>query len=187
MTNDTYSLEGIRKYLLGQLPAPETERLDELSIADEECAELIRAVECDLFDAYVRGELHGSELDQWRSRYATTERGRESVRFAEALQSLATRPASSVLDGEYPEAKGSWTRSLLVAALVVLTSATVWQAFSNRTLRAQLASAASARDVLDRERERLDAAARQPAAAAQPSPPHQTPPRSSCSHRSCEA
>ena len=60
MTTETSSVQTIRDYLLGQLPESETERLDELSITDDECAERIRAVEHDLVDAFARGELAGS-------------------------------------------------------------------------------------------------------------------------------
>ena len=59
MTIETHSVQTIRDYLLGQLPESEAERLDELSITDDECAERIRAVEHDLVDAFARGELEG--------------------------------------------------------------------------------------------------------------------------------
>src|SRR5687768_11456621 len=88
MTTETPSVQTIRDYLLGQLPESESERLDELSITDEECAERIRAVEHDLVDAFARGELHGVLLTQFRSRDLTTPRRREATRFAQALQSL---------------------------------------------------------------------------------------------------
>ena len=88
MTTENYSVQTLRDYLLGQLSEPEAERLDELSIVDDVCAERIRAVEFDLVDAFARGELHGEVLEQFRSRYLTTPTGREAIRFAEALQSL---------------------------------------------------------------------------------------------------
>ena len=88
MSTETYSAETIRDYLLGQLAEAETERLDELSITDEECAERIRAVEHDLVDEFVRGELQGAVLEQFRSSYLTTPKRREATRIAEVLQSL---------------------------------------------------------------------------------------------------
>jgi len=180
MRNQTYSVESIRKYLLGQLPASETEQLDELSITDEECAEVIRAVEFDLFDAFVRGELHGMELEHFRTGYLSTARGREATRFAEALKSLAERSGQSALFkqsiGESPQTRASWTRWLLLAAVLVLATASAWQAFDNRALRARLAGVESAREVLERDRQRRDAEASQPLATVQPSAgPPQTP------------
>ena len=62
MTTETYSVQTIRDYLLGQLPESETERLDELTITDDQCAERVRAVEHDLVDAFARGELAGVVL-----------------------------------------------------------------------------------------------------------------------------
>ncbi len=45
------------RYLLGSLSEEEAERLDELGIADDAFAWRLRAVENDLVDGYVRGEL----------------------------------------------------------------------------------------------------------------------------------
>src|SRR5258706_8531231 len=97
MKNDTYSVEAIRKYLLGQLPESESDRLDELSIADDECADLIRAVEFDLIDAFVGGELHGAGLEYIRTVLLATPRGQEATRFAEALRSLPQQPEQTAL------------------------------------------------------------------------------------------
>jgi hypothetical protein len=44
------------EYLLGALPEAETERLDELSITDDEFTESLQVAETDLVDAYVLGE-----------------------------------------------------------------------------------------------------------------------------------
>jgi len=173
MTNDAYPVAVIRKYLLGQLPESETERLDEQSIADDECAELVRAVEYDLADAFVRGELHGTELEYFRARFMTTSRRREAVRFAEALQSLAVPSGQPRVPepshGERPAGGPRWTRWLLVAAVFVLAMASAWQAFDNRALRARLAGAESAREALERDRQRRDADASQRRATVQPS------------------
>ncbi len=73
------------RYLLGSLPEKEAERLDELSIADDEFAVRLHAVENDLVDEYVRGELSGETLDRFRSFYLSSTLRREKVRFAETL------------------------------------------------------------------------------------------------------
>ncbi len=176
MMTETYPVQTIRDYLLGQLPEAEAERLDELSITDDDCAERIRAVEHDLVDAFARGELHGVVLEQFRSTYLTTPRGREATRFAEALQSLdenpgwrgsseaGRAPATSVRD------KWRWRERLaLAAAVVMLATASVWLVLENRTLRARVTSAESSRDELQRDRQLREAAARQPAETVPPS------------------
>ncbi len=63
MNQVTYNYEAITQYLLGALPEEEAERLDELSFTSDEFAEALRAAEKDLVDAYLQGELTGTE---WR-------------------------------------------------------------------------------------------------------------------------
>src|SRR5215469_4441925 len=75
----------LTRYLLGGLDDNEAERLDELSIADDEFASRLQVAEDDLVDAYVHGELGGETLEQFRSFYLSSARRREKVQFAEAL------------------------------------------------------------------------------------------------------
>jgi len=78
------------RYLIGALPDVETERLDELSITDDDVASRLRALEHDLVDAYVKGELSGETLDLFRSHYLASPAQRERVRFAEVLSAHQT-------------------------------------------------------------------------------------------------
>jgi hypothetical protein len=73
------------RYLLGQLPEEETERLDELSIVGDEFACRLRDVENDLVDAYAGGELSGETLARFQSSYLSSAEGREKVKFAQVL------------------------------------------------------------------------------------------------------
>jgi hypothetical protein len=72
-------------YLLGLLPEKDAERLDELSIGDEDVASRLCAVENDLVDAYVRGRLLGNTLKQFESSYLATPRRHEKVMIARGL------------------------------------------------------------------------------------------------------
>ena len=177
MTPETPSVQTLRDYLLGQLSESESERLDELSITDEECAERIRAVEHDLVDAFARGELQGAVLEQFRSKYLTTPRRREATRFAKALQSLdensglssseASR-GSSTIAGE----KRRWRESLALAAAILLAIATVSLVLDNRTLRERASSAELHRDRALREAEARPAAdTPPPSTSREPSAP----------------
>jgi hypothetical protein len=87
----------LRRYLLGALPPDETERLDELCIADEDFAARLSAVENDLVDAYVQGELSGDTLERFRTSYLSSPQRREKVTFAQSLNSFASAnpPAGS--------------------------------------------------------------------------------------------
>ncbi len=75
----------LTSYLLGELSQDETERLDELSITDDEIALRLDAVEAELVDAHVRGELSAEESARVSAYYAATARRREKIEFARAL------------------------------------------------------------------------------------------------------
>jgi hypothetical protein len=182
MTTENYSVQTLRDYLCGLLPEPESERLDELSITDDECAERLRAVEHDLVDGFARGELQGAVLEQFRSTYLTTPRGREAIRFSEALQTLVANsgPGASSEPDRAPTSlvreKHRWRERLaLAAAVVMLAAASVWLFLDNRMLRVRVTTAESARDELQRDRQLREAEARRradtpPPASRQSSP-----------------
>ena len=79
-------------YLLGAVSAEDAERLDALSITDGDIAWRLSACEDDLLDSYVRGELSGEKLEQFRSVYLRGQR-LAKVKFAESLCRLADRGA----------------------------------------------------------------------------------------------
>src|SRR6185312_11291078 len=80
--------EQIVRYLLGALSEQETERLDQLSIADDEFAQHLSTVEDDLVDAYANGELTGETLERFEATYSRSSSRRERVRFARAIAAL---------------------------------------------------------------------------------------------------
>src|SRR5215831_5818939 len=88
-----YDDQLLARYLLGALPAEETEWLDELSIVDEEVAARLSAIEYDLVDAYVRGETRGEDLARFESFYLSSAKRREKVQFARALLERETGTA----------------------------------------------------------------------------------------------
>ena len=173
MTIEKYSVQTLRDYLLGHLPEPEAERLDELSITDEECAERIRAAEHDLVDAFARGELNQAASEQFRTRYLTTPRGRAATRFAEALQSRDENFGRGGLSGRGPMLdRERWHgrgRMALAAAAILLTLASTWLLLDNRMLRARATSAEAASHQLQRERQLQEAEANRPTEIAPPS------------------
>ncbi len=65
----TASDQLVTQYLLGSLSSEETERLDELSLADDEFAGRLQVLENELIDAYVEGELSGQTLEHFNSFY----------------------------------------------------------------------------------------------------------------------
>src|SRR5579885_901266 len=81
----------LTRYLLGSLPAAEAERLDELSVTDEEVAEALRSVENDLVDAYVHGELDEAARAQFKTHYLASPLRRERVAFAQDFKAYGER------------------------------------------------------------------------------------------------
>jgi hypothetical protein len=84
------------RYLLGALPEEEAERLDEMSVANDDFAWRLRGIENDLVDSYVRSELAGETLHQFKSFYMASARRRAKVAFAEGLRrfQLGNAPAN---------------------------------------------------------------------------------------------
>ena len=70
------------RYLLRLLPEEDAERIDDLSISDDEVSWRLRVVENDLVDAYVSGTLTGETVERFESFYLSSERRRQKVKFA---------------------------------------------------------------------------------------------------------
>lgn len=87
-------------YLLGTLPSQEAELLDERSIADEEFYLRLDAVENDLVDSYVRGELAGETLERFKVGYLSSPSRVQRVEFARALVQLERRRSAGVATEE---------------------------------------------------------------------------------------
>jgi len=83
------------RYLLGLLPAKDAERLDELTVADDEMAWRLRVAENDLVDAYVSGTLTGQRRERFESFYLSSEHRRRKVRFARSFLASVERDAEA--------------------------------------------------------------------------------------------
>lgn len=88
-----YGEQLLTRYLLGALPAEEAERLDALSIADDEFAWCLSAVENDLVDDFVQGELLGETLEQFKTFYLSSPKRLEKVAFAKTFLRLDEKAA----------------------------------------------------------------------------------------------
>lgn len=85
----------ITDYLLGASSDADTEILDEMSLTDSEFVERSQAVENDLVDGYLRGELPADEAARFTSHYLASPRRRDKVRFAQTLVAYAEKAATS--------------------------------------------------------------------------------------------
>jgi hypothetical protein len=173
----------LSRYLLGSLPAQEAERLDELSIADDEFALRLDAVENDLVDAYARGDLSGDALEQFQKFYLSSPRRREKVEFARIFLRFAEKTASAVagattqpaIPSAQPADQTSRTRSPwrqltiprlglqwgLAAAALVMLLATSYQFVENERLRQQAAEARNQQTALNQRTQDLESQLRE--------------------------
>jgi hypothetical protein len=87
--------ERLQDYLLGLLPEDEVERLDEESIADDEIAARLSAVEDDLVDAYITEKLDQSTRARFETVYLMSPRRRERVKFARRFLAAVDRISTS--------------------------------------------------------------------------------------------
>jgi hypothetical protein len=165
----------IREHLLGRLPEKEAERLDELSIADDDFALRLTATENDLVDAYVRGELPAESRDRFRSFYLASPKRREKVRFAEALLAREKRVATgkaatetAVSGADQPDQTFSrWSerrlgllqwvpRWGLAAAVLILLMAAASLLVQNRRLNTQITQVNAERAQLVQKQQELE-------------------------------
>lgn len=143
----------LTRYLLGDLPQEESERLDELSIADGDFCYRLNAAEDDLVDSYVKGELDSKSMERFCTVYLSSPKRREKVRFAKTLAAVAERQDSTAPPRSFttPLVIPRWAfGSLAAAALLALGLLTL----DDVRLRSRVDQARSENAVLaQRERE----------------------------------
>lgn len=92
-----YDDQLLTQYLLGGLPAEQTERLDELSIANDDFAWRLAQIENNLVDDFVRGKLDRQTLQRFHTFYLQSSIRRRKVEMAEGffrLQNKLAKPAA---------------------------------------------------------------------------------------------
>jgi hypothetical protein len=99
--------ERLQDYLLGLLPEEEVERLDEESIADDDVAARLSAVEDDLVDAYITETLDQSTRARFETVYLMSPQRRDKVKFARrflaAVDRMSTPSGGAVSAATGPE------------------------------------------------------------------------------------
>src|SRR5262249_30026514 len=110
------------RYLLGMLSPDEADRIDELSVVDDDIAARLRNVEDDLVDGYVRGALSGDMLQRFESHYLSSPLRRERVSFARQFVPAVDRAmptAGSVAPGRSMRTAGIGAPATAAAGLPV--------------------------------------------------------------------
>jgi len=98
MKEKMHDLGVITDYLLKALPEEELERFDELSVTDDQFVDELHLVENELLDSYVRGNLTGKTLEQFKAAYLNGADGEQKVAFAHALQALGKKNPLPLLE-----------------------------------------------------------------------------------------
>jgi hypothetical protein len=139
----------IAQYLLGELPEEQQVEIEDRAFSDKEYLANITAVENDLIDEYVRGELSGTERQRFESRFLASAERRKRVEFAKALRTVISEPVRS----EKQDARRwSWRESLyaffsglnpaarlaLVAAAILFIAVAAWLFVETQRLRRQV-------------------------------------------------
>ncbi len=173
--------EELVRYLLGQLPEHEAERLDELRVADDAVALRLRLTENDLVDAYVRGGLSGETRERFQTFYLSSPHRRQRLEFASTFHTYLqqgtareTTPAlspaaasgSRIDRADRGPRAGRLAAWALAAAVIIAVAAASYFAVENRRLRQEIVQVQAARDAAERTAEGLRAPT--PAPALQP-------------------
>lgn len=131
----------ITRFLLGELSEQERRQLEEQFFADDSSFELILAVEDELLDAYVQGELSTREHERFETYYLNSPQRRQRVEFARLLsQHVSNQAAKDILFG-HPQ-RGHWWQAIpaflrsqnpavqfaLTAVLLVTVGLILWTA-----------------------------------------------------------
>jgi hypothetical protein len=150
---ESLSDDQLVSYVLGCLPEEDAERLEELSIVDDELSARLRLVEDDLVDAYAAGTLSGERRERFESFYLASPRRRRKAAFAKSFLAKIDRPDSrlsavpqpAIVPRPAPRRRGFPWAQAAAAALCVGVSVLVLQHVSLRrdldTARQQVTAA----------------------------------------------
>lgn len=81
--------ERLKRFLLGELPEPETERVERRLLEDDELFELAEALEWELLEDCALGRLAPEEEERVMARLASTPQGRRRLALAGSLAAAA--------------------------------------------------------------------------------------------------
>jgi hypothetical protein len=161
--------ELLARYLLGELSAGDRQRLEKEFLADDEVWETLSAVENDLIDSYVRGDLPEEKKWQFEQHFLDTPEKRERLEMARLLMDPAVRQSIRTAPIEKHEKRGSWLEAsvevlwgrhramnlgLGVAGLALVVVA-AFMVLQNRHLQTELGQLQSQETALQRQIDQL--------------------------------
>jgi hypothetical protein len=153
----------VMRYLLGDLPEETLVQVEDRAFSDPEYLRLIEAVEADLMDAYVRGQLTAPERRRFEEKFLASPERRKKVEFARALAQVSGE--NRVSAGEALHQRRSWrdwfdfrlrmAGPALAAAAVLLIGIVSWQAAQTWKLRGRVGQLEADRVNLQQQEQEL--------------------------------
>ena len=118
----------IARYLLGELPEEQQVQIEDRAFSDKDYLATITAVENDLIDEYVRGELSATDRQRFESRFLASAERRKRVDFAKALRTVvseSTAPEKSAPGWSWRESFYAFLNGLNPAARLAFVAAAI--------------------------------------------------------------
>ena len=152
MATDINNETLIARYLLGELPEDQQVEIEDRAFADKDYLASITAVENDLIDEYVRGELSAADRQRFETRFLASAERRKRVEFATALRTVVSESAVPEKKLIHDVPRWSWRDSLyaflnglnpaarlaFVAATILLIVGAAWLFAETLRLRRQV-------------------------------------------------
>ncbi len=98
----------LARYLLGDLPEDEQTRLEDRAFSEPEYLLTLQAIEKDLIDEYVRGELTGSEQRKFEEYFLASDGRRRKVEFARALAQVSAEYSAAAGRAANASPRSAW-------------------------------------------------------------------------------
>lgn len=167
MTNTRFSDDLIVQYLLGELSEKQQVELEDRAFQDPVLLSNIAAVEHDLIDEYVAGEIRANRLERFESHFLASQERLKKVAFAKALKDVVAQEQRRQPAREQTPHR-TFFASLAAflnrpaaayafgVAVLVLAVGAVWLVMNTLTLRSELARLRSTQDAQSTERRRLE-------------------------------
>jgi hypothetical protein len=98
VTEAPLSEQNIRQYLLGELSEPEQVEIEDLAFEDQNVLEQILAVEQDLIDDYVSGDIPEERRQSFQKHFLASAERKKKVAFAKALAAVVNETPAPAFD-----------------------------------------------------------------------------------------
>lgn len=132
MSTDINNEELISRYLLGELPEDQQVEIEDRAFSDKDYLASITAVENDLIDEYVRGELSTADRQRFETRFLASAERRKRVEFATALRTVVSespvtekKPLQNIPQWSWRDSLYAFINGLNPAARLALVAATI--------------------------------------------------------------